>query len=181
MKHEARNTKHESRKKLKTVTLPLLVSFMFLVSLFTIHQPMAGFAQDNPQDQACDAIVDVTGLDCNDETDSSLQEFLTDLTNPILEILVAIGLAGAVLMIIVGGAKYVTSGGAPDKIESAKKTITFAVIGLLILLLAELFLRGVFSAAEELKNGISCPDQTQSSADNSECVPIVQPNQGGPQ
>lgn len=40
----------------------------------------------------------------------------------------------AVFFIIFGGIKFLTSGGAQDNVQSAKKTITFAVIGLIVVL-----------------------------------------------
>lgn len=45
--------------------------------------------------------------------------------------------AAAVIMIIVGGFKYITSSGDSTSVESAKNTILFAVIGLVIALVAQ--------------------------------------------
>jgi len=42
----------------------------------------------------------------------------------------------AVVMIIIGGFKWITAAGNEEKIESAKKLISAAVIGLIIVLLA---------------------------------------------
>lgn len=42
----------------------------------------------------------------------------------------------AVIMIIVGGFRYVTSGGDSNKLTSAKNTILYAVIGLIVALFA---------------------------------------------
>ncbi len=49
---------------------------------------------------------------------------------------VIVGIA-AVIMIIIGGFKYVTSSGDSSSVESAKNTILFAVIGLVIALVAQ--------------------------------------------
>lgn len=53
-----------------------------------------------------------------------------------------VALAGIVLfvMIFMGGLKYITSGGDPKALEGAKKTITFAVFGLLAILFSYLIL-----------------------------------------
>lgn len=53
-----------------------------------------------------------------------------------------IALAGIALfvMVVVGGVKYITSGGDPKATEGAKNTITYAVGGLLLLLLSYLIL-----------------------------------------
>lgn len=43
----------------------------------------------------------------------------------------------AVLFLIWGGVQYITSAGNKEKAELAKKTITYAVVGLIIIVLAE--------------------------------------------
>ena len=54
----------------------------------------------------------------------------------------ALGFAGIALFIllIVGGFKYITSGGDPKAVEGAKKTLTSAVIGLVLILVSYLIL-----------------------------------------
>ena len=49
-----------------------------------------------------------------------------------------IGISGliAVVYIVVGGVQYMTSTGDPGKIEKAKKTILYAVIGMIVCVLA---------------------------------------------
>lgn len=54
----------------------------------------------------------------------------------------ALGFAGIALFIllIVGGFRYITSGGDPKATEGAQKTITSAIVGLILVLLAYLVL-----------------------------------------
>ncbi len=54
----------------------------------------------------------------------------------------ALGFAGIVLFIllIIGGFKYITSGGDPKAVEGARKTLTSAIAGLIIILLSYLIL-----------------------------------------
>ena len=56
---------------------------------------------------------------------------------------VAIGLGGIVffIMFIAGGFSYLTAGGNPQAVEGAKKTLTYAIFGLVFVALAFLFLR----------------------------------------
>ncbi len=56
---------------------------------------------------------------------------------------VILGFGGIVLFILllVGGFNYLTSGGDPKKIEGAKATLTYAIIGIVVLVLAFLILR----------------------------------------
>lgn len=49
----------------------------------------------------------------------------------------------AVIMIIIGGIKYVTSGGDSNNISSAKTTIIYAIIGLVVVALAQVIVRFV--------------------------------------
>jgi hypothetical protein len=55
---------------------------------------------------------------------------------------VVLGLAGVVLfiMLIMGGFKYITAGGDPKAIESAKKTLTYAIGGIVLVTLSFLIL-----------------------------------------
>lgn len=51
----------------------------------------------------------------------------------------------AVIMIIVGGFKYITSGGDSGKITSAKNSIIYAIIGLVIVALAQIIVQFVLT------------------------------------
>lgn len=53
----------------------------------------------------------------------------------------------AVIMIIVGGFKYITSGGSSEKIGSAKNTLIYAIIGLIIVALAQFIVHYVITTA----------------------------------
>ena len=53
----------------------------------------------------------------------------------------------AVIMIIVGGVKYITSGGSSEKTSSAKDTILFAIVGLIVVALAQIIVRFVIHKA----------------------------------
>ena len=53
----------------------------------------------------------------------------------------------AVLMIIYGGITYVTAGGAQDKVDSAKKVIMYALVGIIIILLSFAIVNTVLGSA----------------------------------
>lgn len=59
---------------------------------------------------------------------------------------VIVGLV-AVIMIIWGGFRYITSGGDSGKITSARNTIIYAVIGLIIVALAQFLVQFVLARA----------------------------------
>ena len=57
-----------------------------------------------------------------------------------------VGVVG-VIMIIIGGMKYVTSGGDASSISSAKQTIIYAIVGLAIAAGAQVIVRFVLNRA----------------------------------
>ena len=69
-----------------------------------------------------------------ENTDASFLDFLSRIQGWI------IGLVGglAVLFLVYGGFQYMTSSGNPKQVETAKKTITYAIIGLVIVVLSGL-------------------------------------------
>ena len=73
------------------------------------------------------------GTTCTGGT-SELQKLITKIINLIS---VAAGIV-AVIMIVVGGFRYVTSGGKQESITGAKNTILYALIGLVIIALAQI-------------------------------------------
>jgi len=56
----------------------------------------------------------------------------------------------AIIMIIIGGIRYVTSGGNSEKTTAAKDTILFAVVGLIVVALAQVIVRFVLNKASGL-------------------------------
>jgi hypothetical protein len=58
----------------------------------------------------------------------------------------AIALAGIALFVVllIGGFKYITSGGDPKATEGAQKTITYAIGGLLLILMSYIILLLIF-------------------------------------
>lgn len=70
------------------------------------------------------------------QTGSSSTDSIPDLVKTIVDIMLFLLGAIAVLMIILGGFKYTTSNGDAEKIKSAKNTIMYSVIGLVVAILA---------------------------------------------
>lgn len=68
----------------------------------------------------------------NDGNNKNLNDFLKDIVNIILFVLGAI----AVIMIVIGGVKYTTSNGDSSAVKSAKDTILYSVIGLVVAIMA---------------------------------------------
>jgi hypothetical protein len=70
----------------------------------------------------------------------------TELIKKIINILLFLVGAIAVIMIIIGGLRYVISGGDQGQITGAKNTILYAVIGLVVAVLAYAIVNWVLGA-----------------------------------
>jgi len=68
----------------------------------------------------------------------------TTIQNIINLLSVAVGIA-AVIMLIIGGFRYVTSAGNQETVKAAKNTILYALIGLVIVALAQLIVNFVLN------------------------------------
>lgn len=63
--------------------------------------------------------------------------------------------AASVFMIIYGGFRYITSGGSSERIGSAKNTLIYAIVGLIIVGLAQILVHFVLSQAASQGNSLS--------------------------
>lgn len=85
--------------------------------------------------------IGVTGGNCND---SGVTNAVSAAVN-ILSIVVGIA---AVLAIILAGFKYITSGGDAGKVSNAKSTLVYALVGLVIAVLAQFLVHFVINQAK---------------------------------
>ncbi len=63
-----------------------------------------------------------------------------ELIATIIELLIGLGGVAALIGLIIGGYKYIAAGGNPEAAESAKQSITFSIVGLVVILLSVLFI-----------------------------------------
>lgn len=68
---------------------------------------------------------------------------LTSVIGTIINVLSALVGIAAVIMLIVGGFKYITAAGDSSKTSSAKSTVIYSLVGLAIVALAQTFVRFV--------------------------------------
>jgi hypothetical protein len=73
------------------------------------------------------------------------QSSVSSLIRTVINILSIIVGVVAVIMIIIGGFRYITSGGKQESVTGAKNTILYAVIGLVIVALAQIIVRFVLT------------------------------------
>ncbi len=75
--------------------------------------------------------ADISGNLTQNTTSSSLKSFLVIIQNWLLSIVGGL----AILFIIYGGFIYITSAGNQQRVELAKKTLTYAILGLVLVVL----------------------------------------------
>ena len=78
---------------------------------------------------------------CETQQGKGLNDLLTKAVNIISAVVGVV----AVIMIIVGGFKYITSGGDSNNVSGAKNTIIYAIIGLVIVALAQVIVHFVLN------------------------------------
>lgn len=66
------------------------------------------------------------------------------LLSRILNLLLLLGAAAALIFLIIGGFKWITAGGDKTKVEAARSTIVGAIIGLIVVFLSFFVINFVF-------------------------------------
>ena len=80
------------------------------------------------------------------ETQGS-EEDINNLIATVINIFSVVVGVVAVIMIIIGGLKYITSSGDSNNVTSAKNTILYAIIGLVVVALAQFIVKFVLQRA----------------------------------
>lgn len=128
--------------------LLIAILTLFSVSLLSFATTPGVSAQDDKlKNKACagsnfNLDPNAKGANCqggDSENQKQLNRLITRAVN-IFSVIVGII---AVIMIIVGGLKFITSGGDSGKISSARQTVIYALIGLIIVALAQVIVRFV--------------------------------------
>jgi hypothetical protein len=135
-------------KKLKILLMNLSVAGLLVAPVLA---PVAVYAQStdpNPTASLCGGAEHLQFGENGDCTETvGAQETVNDLVGTVINIFsIVVGIV-AVIMIIYGGFKYITSGGDSGNIGSAKNTILFAIVGLIIVAMAQIIVRFVLSRA----------------------------------
>ncbi len=107
-------------------------------------------------------------------TDPAGLQQLQDMVQRIISIFVAISFIALVIVLVVAGFKFLTSGGEPKTLQSAQQALTWAILGILFLVIAWLILQLIkaFTGVDvtTFNLGILC-----SGTDLSRCSPIRSP------
>ena len=127
-----------------------------LASVATLSAPAlvpvavhAQVANNDITDGLCEGVNTATGgtTDSCDKDETGAKGSLQSIIRTIINIFSLVVGFVAVIMIIVGGFKYITSGGESSNVTGAKNTIMYAIIGLIIVALAQVIVRFVLTKA----------------------------------
>lgn len=120
------------------LVLLAVIGTIFSISLFDAQSLYA-----SPADDVCEGIGGTAdedaGCSVGGEGDPSVESTLSVVVN-ILSVVVGVV---AVIMIIWGGFRYVTAAGDAGKAASARQTIIYAIVGIIIVALAQFIVQFV--------------------------------------
>jgi hypothetical protein len=134
-------------KKLQMLTMSLVMA-IGLSGMFAF----AGVAPVSAQVGDCEEGI-TGGLDCGSASvdeegaDDDASERVDSIIKTVINIFSIVVGVVSVIMIIIGGLKYITSGGDSGNVTGAKNTILYAIIGLVVVALAQIIVRFVLARA----------------------------------
>lgn len=94
-----------------------------------------------PKEQIRCGSCTASGNSCSSGSGQGVQDTVVNVIN----ILSMVGGALAVIMLIVGGMRYVISAGNPEATKSARSTIIYALVGLVIIAVAQIIVQFVLN------------------------------------
>lgn len=122
----------------------LALSFVSIMGLLPPAVVFAAADPPTPADSACDGIK-ILDPDAKCKNPSEGKKGFNSIVQTIINIFSVVVGAVSVIMIIIGGFRYVISGGDSSATKSAKDTIMYAVIGLVVVLFAQVIVIFVLS------------------------------------
>ena len=125
-----------------------------IIGLLALAMPMAvpvvaSAATVNTGNAACaGAQLDATALNGDSDvactvTDAESATGINDLVKTVINIFTWVVGVVSVIMIIVAGFRYVVSGGDSGGVSGAKNTIIYAIVGLVVVIMAQVIVRFV--------------------------------------
>lgn len=134
-------------KKIKTLFLTLAMAGSLLVPAVV---PAVAHAADPPSIRAGlekGTCLSATQSGCEEQVNA--EDKINTIIKTIIDIFSLVVGVVSVIMIIVGGLKYITSAGDSNNITSAKNTIMYALIGLAVVALAQFLVQFVLKQVNQ--------------------------------
>lgn len=125
--------------KLKTM---IVTMFAIVAAFVPVFVPTVAFAAADAKASICEGVgLAGSGTGCTQGSGPTVETAIAAAINLIS---IVVGVI-AVIMVIVGGLKYILSSGDSNNINSAKNTILYAIIGLVIVAFAQIIVRYVLN------------------------------------
>lgn len=125
--------------KTALIITPLFVTLSLLFSA----APVSAQLFQGARNDACGAVGATKNNQCDEaKLNESSQTLNTTIKNVINVMSIIVGVA-TVIMMIIGGFRYVTSNGDSNQITSAKHTLLYALVGLIIVSAAQAIVKFV--------------------------------------
>ena len=122
----------------------LLASFTVTLAFATAVPAVVSAAQPDIINNLCAGANLQAGTNCKTGGNNATEQINRIIKLVINTLSLIVGIV-AVVMIIVGGMRYVTSGGSDTSVTGAKNTILYAVIGLIIVAMAQFIVRFILN------------------------------------
>lgn len=123
-----------------------------------------------PSSLKSDACAGLNAVDSTQSCGDASNNAVTNVVKAIVNILsVIVGIA-AVIVVIIAGFKYITSAGDASKITSAKTTLVYAIVGLVVVVLAQAIVHFTINSATTATTGPACPTGQSLAKDGVTCV-----------
>ncbi len=129
--------------KLKRIIFSIIATLGLAVPF---AMPVAVHAQDVDRNLSCGAQLNFDP-DCEQETGDVAEGRVNSIVTNVINILSLVVGVAAVIMIMIGGMRYITSNGDSGQVGNAKNTILYAIVGLIVVALAQVIVRFVVNKA----------------------------------
>ncbi len=133
------------RLKITVTTIVLLLSFSAPGLAAAQTAPLSIMAIQG-QSAACSGLNQLGGTPCDSTGSTPGENQVAQVAKAVVNVISLLAGIAAVIMIVIGGIRLVSSGGSSEGVGSAKNMIIYAIIGLVIVALAQLIIHFVLNA-----------------------------------
>ncbi len=140
---------------LKSKLLIIVAALMMSIPVIVPIQVSASVKCDNIGGQINNGINSAVSSNVACGTGGSIDTGVESLAKKVVNIFSLVVGVISVIMIIYAGLRYITSGGESGGVSGAKNTLLYAVIGLIIVILAQVIVRIVLNQGTSISNTVT--------------------------
>jgi hypothetical protein len=131
----------------------LLLSVMLAFGALVIFSAPVFASTSSPSaSQVCNGMSEISNVPCA-QTSATSQNTTQNLIKTIIKLLSYVLGIIVVVMVIISGVLFATSAGEASKVKTAKSTLIYALIGLVIAALAQVIVHWVLGASSSISSG----------------------------